>query len=136
MPRSNSVNVSHREKRIAVTKALKNTITNMETYDLILSAAAERMDEMGEDEAASMIRASTRLFENALPLVKYSHGLVSVMKKEKDGSEEYGIFAEGDAADHLGHGEHDENLSRKRFPLKGQSLGKRKRNRQAEALRD
>ena len=112
MPRSSSVHVSHREKRIAVTKALKNTLSNMETYNLVLDAAAKRMDEMGEDEAASVIRASMRLFENALPLVKYAHGLVAVMKKEKDGSEDYGIFADGDAADHLGHGEHDEDLPR------------------------
>jgi hypothetical protein len=124
MPRSNSVNVSNREKRIAVTKALKNTITNMETYDLILTAAAERMDEMGEDEAAAVIRSSVRLFENALPLVKHSHKLVSVMKKEKDGSEDYGIFSDGDAADHLGHGEDDEDLPRKRSARKGRPPGK------------
>lgn len=86
---------THREIREAVVKGLHHTITNMETYDAILEAAAARAEDLQEDVAAVELRAALRALSTVLPLVRSAHKKLSVLGKEKDGSHKYGTLGNG-----------------------------------------
>lgn len=122
------------EIRTAVLKGLKNCITNMETYDLILEAASDRMVELQELESVKDLREAVAILEKALPKVRRAFHRIKSVKKETDGSHEYATLGDGDPEGLLpGREVLDEARTRQR--LAHQSAPERKRGRPRKAER-